>query len=111
VQATDTRLREQPLVLVVQDTTYLDWSHHPATEGLGPLVQDYRQGLLSHHTVAITPDRVPLGILQQQVWARDSETVGQSGDPKQRLTSEKESQKWLESLEAVRVARDRCPDT
>jgi hypothetical protein len=66
VQATDTRLREQSLVLAVQDTVYLDWSHHPATEGLGPLVQDYRQGLLSHNTVAITPDRVPLGILQHR---------------------------------------------
>jgi hypothetical protein len=110
-QATDTRLREQPLVLAVQDTVYLDWSHHPATDGLGPLVQDYRQGLISHNTVAITPDRVPLGILQQQVWARDAETFGQSDDAHQRPTSEKESQKWLESLAAVRAARERCPDT
>jgi hypothetical protein len=45
VQATDTRLREQPLVLAVQDTVYLDWTHHPATEGLGPLAQAHRQGL------------------------------------------------------------------
>jgi len=111
VQATDTRLREQPLVLAVQDTVYLDWTHHPATEGLGPLVQEHRQGLLSHNTVAITPDRVPLGILQQQVWARDAETFGQADDRNQRPTSEKESQKWLESLEAVAAARERCPDT
>jgi len=111
VQATDTRLREQPLVLAVQDTVYLDWTHHPATEGLGPLAQAHRQGLLSHNTVAITPDRVPLGILQQQVWARDVATFGQVDDPKQRPTSEKESQKWLESLAAVSAARKRCPDT
>jgi hypothetical protein len=109
--ATDTRLREQPLVLAVQDTVYLDWTHHPATEGLGPLVQEHRQGLLAHNTVAITPERVPLGILQQQVWARDAETFGQSSDAKQRPTSEKESQKWLESLEAVNAVRERCPDT
>jgi len=78
---------------------------------LGPLAQAHRQGLLSHNTVAITPDRVPLGILQQQVWARDVETFGQVDDPKQRPTSEKESQKWLESLAAVSAARKRCPDT
>jgi hypothetical protein len=110
-QATDTRLRAQPLVLAVQDTVYLDWTHHPATEGLGPLAQAHRQGLLSHNTVAITPDRVPLGILQQQVWARDAETFGQADDAHQRPTREKESQKWLESLEAVAAARERCPDT
>jgi len=111
VQATDTRLREQPLVLAVQDTVYLDWSHHPATDGLGPLAQDYRQGLISHNTVAITPDRVPLGILQQQVWARDAATFGHADDYQQRPTSEKESQKWLDSLDAVAATRERCPDT
>ena len=111
VQATETRLREQSLVLAVQDTVYLDWTHHPATTGLGPLAQAHRQGLLSHTTVAITPDRVPLGILQQQVWARDAETCCQLDDPKQRPTHEKESQKWLESLDAVAAARARCPDT
>jgi len=78
---------------------------------LGPLAQAHRQGLLSHNTVAITPDRVPLGILQQQVWARDVETFGQADDAHQRPTREKESQKWLESLDAVAAARERCPDT
>lgn len=29
LHATDTRLRDQSLVLAVQDTVYLDWSHHP----------------------------------------------------------------------------------
>jgi hypothetical protein len=111
VQATDTCLREQALVLAVQDTVYLDWTHHPATKGLGPLAQDYRQGLLSHNTVAITPERVPLGIMQQQVWARDAATFGQPGDRKQRPIHEKERQKWLDSLAAVIAARERCPDT
>ncbi len=54
---------------------------------------------------------MPLGILQQQVWARDAEIFGQPDDPHQRPTSEKESQKWLESLEAVSAAREHCPDT
>ena len=38
VQATVARLRQVPLVLAVQDTTYLDWTDHPATTALGPLV-------------------------------------------------------------------------
>ena len=48
VQATYARLRTVPLALAVQDTTLLDWTHHPATTGLGPLASAKHQGLLAH---------------------------------------------------------------
>ena len=37
IEATRSRLRTVPIVLAVQDTTYLNWEHHPATQGLGRL--------------------------------------------------------------------------
>ena len=110
-QATTARLRTVPLVLAVQDTTYLDWTAHPATTGLGPLVQATHQGLLAHTTLAITPERVPLGLLAQAVWARDAATFAQHRDHKQRPIAEKESQKWLTSLAAVADLRATCPTT
>src|SRR6266540_3881249 len=110
VQSTTRRMQAVPLVLAVQDTTYLDWTYHPATEGLGPLAAPSHQGLLAHTTLAITPERVPLGLLQQQVWAREKD-LRRSDDHKQRPIAEKESQKWLTSLEAVIAARAACPDT
>lgn len=67
ILASINRLREHPIILAVQDTTYLDWTAHPATEGLGPLASAFQQGLLLHSTLAITPGKVPLGLLQQQV--------------------------------------------
>ena len=66
------------------------------------------QGLLAHTTLALTPERVPLGLLQQQVWARDPATP-RHGDHKQRPIDAKESQKWLTSLDAVIAARTACP--
>ena len=112
VAATQRRMQTVPLVLAVQDTTTLDWSTHPATIGLGPIAtsSSRHRGLLAHTTLAITPDRVPLGVLQQQVWARDTATVRQQ-DHKTRPIAEKESQKWLTSVEAVIAARAACPDT
>lgn len=110
VRSTTRRMQTVPLVLAVQDTTYLDWSHHPATSGLGPLAAPAQQGLLAHTTLALTPAGVPLGLLQQQVWARDPATP-RHGDHKQRPLAEKESQKWLTSLAAVRAARAACPTT
>jgi len=110
VQSTTRRMQTVPLVLAVQDTTYLDWTDHPATTDLGPLAAPSHQGLLAHTTLALTPERVSLGLLQQQVWARDPQ-VRRQQDHKQRPIDDKESQKWLTSLEAVIAARAACPHT
>jgi hypothetical protein len=110
IQSTTRRMQAVELVLAVQDTTYLDWTDHPPTTGLGPLAAASHQGLLAHTTLALTPERVPLGLLQQQVWARDP-LVRRNQDHKQRPIDDKESQKWLTSLEAVIAARAACPKT
>jgi hypothetical protein len=111
IEATYSRLHQVPVVLAVQDTTEVDWTSHLATQGLGPLGHTARQGLLVHSTLAFTPERVPLGLLAQHVWARDPEDVGKRTRRKQLPISQKESQKWLTSLEAVGSAHDGCPQT
>jgi transposase-like protein/transposase Tn5 family protein len=111
VGATSARLAAVPVVLAVQDTTELDWTAHPATRGLGPLAHPAHQGLLVHTTLALTPERLPLGLLAQQVWARDPADRGKRVSRKRRPVAEKESQKWLTSVEAVSAARARCPQT
>lgn len=111
VEATYTRLGAVPVVLAVQDTTEVNWTRHPATQGLGPLGHTACHGLLVHTTLAITPERVPLGLLAQQVWARDPHDVGKRTRRKHLPISQKESQKWLHSLDAVYTAHDCCPTT
>jgi hypothetical protein len=111
IAATYERAAAVPVVLAVQDTTELDWGPQSATAGLGPLGAPSHQGLLVHTTMAFTPERVPLGIVAQAVWARDPWTVGQRVTRKQRPITEKESYKWLASLEAVAEARQACPQT
>jgi hypothetical protein len=95
----------------VQDTTEVDWTAHPTTTGLGPLTHPAHRGLHGHTTLAFTPERVPLGLLAQQVWARDPTTVGQKATRTQRAIADKESHKWLVSLQAVCAARAACPQT
>jgi hypothetical protein len=111
IEATYHRLEQVPLVLAVQDTTEVDWTAHPATKHLGPLGHPACQGLLVHSTLAFTPERVPLGLVAQQVWARDPDDVGKRTRRKQLPISQKESQKWLTSLEAVVSAHAECPQT
>ena len=111
IEATYGRLSKVPVVLAVQDTTEVDWTAHPATTGLGPLGHTACQGLLVHSTLAFTPARVPLGLVAQQVWARDPTDIGKRARRKQLPISQKESQKWLTSLDAVYSARAECPQT
>jgi len=102
VGATTARLRGEAVVLAVQDTTSLDYPAHPATAGLGTLDDAKHQGFLVHTALATPPERVPLGLLAQDVWTRDAAALGKRATRKQRPIAEKESQKWLPSLDAVR---------
>ena len=111
VRSTTTRVEPDVVVLAVQDTTSLDYTGHPATTGLGVLNDVKHQGFLVHTTLAVTPERVPLGLLAQEVWTRDAASLGKRATRKQRPVTAKESQKWLTSLEAVKAAHDRCPET
>jgi len=98
-QACVKRIGEEERVLVLQDTTSLDFSHHPATTGLGPLENPKQRGMLMHTSMAVSEAGVPLGILDQQMWTRDPAEVGQRHQRKERPIEEKESYKWLAGLE------------
>ncbi|MGQ9926664.1 MAG: IS4 family transposase [Chloroflexaceae bacterium] len=85
---------------------------HPATTGPGPITTaaSRHQGLLGPTPRAISPDRVPLGLLQHHVWARDAPTVGPQ-DHQPRPIADTERQQWLTTLEAGCTARTACPAT
>ncbi|MEI7557272.1 IS4 family transposase [Candidatus Chlorohelix sp.] len=110
--ASTERCRGLPVVLGVQDTTYLDWTKHPATTGLGPLATAHQQGLVVHSTLLITPKgRIPLGILSQQVWSRNAGDFAKKEDQHSRSIEDKESNKWLNSLIALNSISSNCTGT
>lgn len=57
------RTNTEQIVLAIQDTTDLDFTHHPHTTGLGYLEAEYLQGLKVHTTLAVSTAGVPLGVL------------------------------------------------
>lgn len=110
-QATLQRVRSHPIVLAIQDTTTLNYSAHPATEGLGPIGSGSPKtiGLLLHSTLAVTPTGQPLGFLHSVIRARAKGRVAR--DRHQRDVTNKESYKWLESLKACQQLAPLSPDT
>jgi hypothetical protein len=101
-QRTRERMKGQGLVLAVQDTTFLDYTRHTKTRGLGPIgtQQQNLKGLVMHSTLAFSPEGMPLGLLAQEIWARSEEEEQLTEqERKSRPIEEKESYKWLKALE------------
>lgn len=112
-QATLERVRHHPVVLALQDTSLLNYSTHPQTQGLGPIGTRQQNiiGLLLHSTLAVTPSGQPLGLLHTAVRARDPKAAGCAQQRHAKPTAEKESQKWLDSLSACQQWAAHCPQT
>jgi hypothetical protein len=92
------RMAGERLVLLIQDTTSLDFSGHAGTDGLGPLGNGQGRGLFAHSTLAVSAVGVPLGLLAQQVWVRSDETTGKRASRHERPFAEKESYQWVKGL-------------
>jgi hypothetical protein len=112
-EATIERIKEHRVVLVPQDTTTLNYSTHPMTEGLGPVnnQDDHAIGLLLHDTLAFTEEGTPLGILDVQCWARDPKERGKKYRRKELPIEQKESMKWLRSFQKAAQVQKLCPET
>lgn len=98
------RLRAEPLVLCVQDTTEINLTSHGATTGLGYLTGRGQRGFAVHSTFPVSAAGVPLGILGQYCWSRPDGELGKHKHRHERPLSEKESQRWLDALEATEAA-------
>lgn len=107
------RVAGKPVVLAIADTTMLDYTAHPDTAGLGPLGDLVHHGLILHPTLLVTPEREPLGVLDVQTWVRDTDEFGTGKSTrKDRDITDKESRKWLGSMEAAeRLQRDLGKET
>lgn len=95
------RAAEHPVVLVAQDTTEINLTSHKGTKGLGYLGSSQCRGLLLHNLFCISPDGVPLGVVDQTAWVRPPAELGKRATRNKRLTAEKESQRWLDGLASV----------
>lgn len=114
-EATVNRVAKENVVLAVQDTTYLNYTAHPDTEGLGPIGNKSDGGaigLVVHDTMAFNLEGTPLGLLNAQCWARAfAEADSEKRRPKELPIAEKESNKWMVSYRAVAAVQKRCPQT
>ncbi len=71
VQQTRAQMRAAKQVLLIQDTTEVDYQQHPQTSGLGPIGNGSHHGYLLQSVLAIEPvSRAVLGLAHQEPFLR-----------------------------------------
>ena len=116
-QRTQQRMGEHAVVLLTQDTTELDFTR-PQRQmlGAGPLEGSQRRGAYVHPLVAFTPDGVPLGSVDVEIWTRDDASEDLTPQEKKRRKAttpieDKESFRWLAGLRRSREIAQQLPNT
>jgi hypothetical protein len=113
--ATVERIRAHEVVIVAQDTTEVELVRKQERVG-GPLNDESRWGLFVHPLLAMTPERVPLGVVSAKIWSRDPVEFAKSQEEKRRARKakpieEKESGRWLEGYQQACALAKETPDT
>ena len=109
--ATQQRIDQHSVVILLHDTTELDYTGHLNTEGIGPLANGPCRGMLLHVTLAVTPERQALGVLHAKFWARDEEDPNKTKRRKQEPIENKESYRWVESYRLAAQCATQTPQT
>ena len=112
------RARKHKTVLAIQDTSYFVYTNHTKTEGLGKIslkkgknIENiYSHGLVMHTCLAVTTEGLPLGLLDQEIFAREFRPE----EHRRRMggryiqdvlpVEEKESYRWLKALTTTKEA-------
>ena len=100
------RCRQELAVLLVQDTTTLNYTGlQEGTQGLGPLQErtSSARGLFVHAAVAFTEGRRALGVSGLETWARPE------AEPE--AEREKESRRWFRGFDQGRALGRASPGT
>jgi hypothetical protein len=110
LEATQRRMRQHPVVLIVQDTTELDFTKHP-TDDAQCLNTEQRFGLYEHVSLAVTPDKLCLGVVGSEFLDRAPESLGKADERRTLPIEEKESFRWLTGYRLACQLAAECPQT
>ena len=103
-------------MLLIQDTTTLNYSGQYERTDIGPINHDKHRGILLHPTIAVTPERLCLGVIDNYHWSREELHHWENEKEKQKQNhkiplKEKESYKWVLGYHKAQQVASLVPDT
>ncbi len=114
-EKTCSRAANHRTVLAIQDTSYLIYTNHPNTKGLGEISlkkgknidKIFSRGLVMHSCLALTTKGLPLGLFNQKIFARELRPEHERRSTGGRYVQDKlpvedrESYRWIETMETT----------
>ena len=113
-RSTVKRAKSHKVILALQDSSKLNFSHHPQTQGLGPIANNSNKtiGFWLHPTLAVTPDGEALGLANVKYWARDPKNFRLKCRKRNtQAFKDKESYRWYEGYQQVQALAEECPES
>lgn len=105
IENTIHRIYGQEMVVIVNDTTFVDFSTHEMVPDLGVVKSfgDYKiKGIHFHAGLALSHEGTPLGLIYSKIWSRLKQTKSGHNHTKIPITK-KESYRWIECLEETKA--------
>lgn len=108
-ESTLKRIQAEPIVLIPQDTTFLNFATDDKSKEMGTLRSKKSNQQMLHTSIAISPSRVNLGVVDGSMWQREEASTGRSRSDKK--IDEKESHRWLLHYHSACSVQAQSPDT
>jgi Transposase Tn5 dimerisation domain len=107
------RLAAFPVVLLVQDTTEVDFTRpNEVVVDAGPLTYESPIGFPTHAQVAFTPERLCLGTIDADTWGRDPDEFGKRMQQHAQVAiQDKESYRWVLGYQRACAVAAQVPNT
>lgn len=113
--STLTRIAEHPIVLIPQDTTVLNFTNQFERKDAGPTTREGTNGMFLHCAIAVTPEKVCLGVVSNKQWYREElqKISRKERTDKDYATpiEDKESYRWLENYRIAQEIALKTPNT
>ena len=107
--ATLDRIKREKIVLIPQDTTDISFTGRKPINGMGYLSAKNSQGFYLHPSLAITPERLCLRVIDLHSWTRKK--LGLRKTRQNNPIKEKETYCWLKGYDAANEIALAAPNT
>jgi len=110
-----TRIGKQPVVLIPQDTTVLNFTNQFERNDAGLTTKEATKGIFLHSAIAVTPEKVCLGVVSNKQWHRSElqklTRKERTSKDYETVIEAKESYRWLENYRLAQEIAVKFPNT
>lgn len=115
MEASLARMQSHPIILFLQDTTVLNYTGQTLRKNAGPTIRNNTKGMFLHPTIAVTPERLCLGVVHYEQWFRtelaDKTAAERSRTNHSRAPEDKESYRWVRSYQQTNAYAGKLPNS